>query len=320
MTKTTSSASARATGRRRRFADSRSAPQCPRNVCSDVQGPGRLAQDLRANFLVTMAVDELKRWPRARAYALAGLALAWGAPAGLLLMRVALGEVEPSVAGIEAEVVAGHAVYAYQLLSTSAVFGVLGVILGRKEDLLLRQSLTDHLTGLWNRRFFHVRLADELSRAQRYGTPLSLLLLDVDRLKEINDKLGHKGGDEALLSVAEALRSSLRTSDLAARFGGDEFAVLTPLTSADATAELAARIQKNLSRETAQRGLPPELTISMGVADLDSIEEPSEQALYQAADSVLYQAKQRGRNRSVRAPSRSSVPPLDGCMLAAGGR
>lgn len=256
-----------------------------------------------------MSQPEHERWPKAYVYAAGGLVLSWGAPFGYLLLRLLLGQVEPSFAAIERELAERWVLYTYELVSTSIVFGVLGAILGRKEDLLLMQSLTDHLTGLYNRRFFQVRFAEELSRAERHRTPVSLLLLDVDRLKDVNDQLGHKGGDEALLAVAQALRSSLRKSDLAARFGGDEFAVLTPLTSADATASLAERIQANLSQETRRRGLPATLTVSMGVADLDSVEEPTEQMLYQAADRVLYEAKAAGRNRSIRAGPKSDAPP-----------
>ena len=139
-------------------------------------------------------------------------------------------------------------VYGYLLAATVALTTVLGWIVGRKEDLLEALSVTDPLTGLANRRRLLAAFADELNRSARYGTPLALLLIDLDRLKEINDRRGHAQGDRALQLVAESLRRSCRATDLAARTGGDEFLVLAVNTSAGEALALAHRVCATVRR------------------------------------------------------------------------
>ena len=130
---------------------------------------------------------------------------------------------------------------------------ILGWIVGRKEDLLGRLSTTDPLTGLANRRRLRGAFADELNRAARYDTPLALLLVDLDRLKDINDRHGHGDGDRALQLVAEALRRTCRATDLAARYGGDEFVVLAVNTPATEARVLALRIRDSVRRLSLRR-------------------------------------------------------------------
>jgi GGDEF domain-containing protein len=114
-------------------------------------------------------------------------------------------------------------VYTYLSISTALVFTALGTALGWQADVLAERSETDLLTGLYNARGLSRRLNDELARFKRYGAPLALLLLDVDGLKEINERFGHSAGDRALVHVADAVRAELRSSDIGARWGGDEF-------------------------------------------------------------------------------------------------
>jgi diguanylate cyclase (GGDEF)-like protein len=202
-------------------------------------------------------------------------------------------------------------VYGYLLAATVALTTVLGWLVGRKEDLLEALSVTDPLTGLANRRRLLAAFADELNRSARYGTPLALLLIDLDRLKEINDRRGHAQGDRALQLVAESLRRSCRATDLAARTGGDEFLVLAVNTSAGEALALAHRVCATVRRlgaagnEKEKTVPPPEVTVSIGVADLDDITLPTFLSLHAAADAALYAAKAAGRDRVVAAPPRS---------------
>jgi diguanylate cyclase (GGDEF)-like protein len=242
-------------------------------------------------------------WPRQRAYPLLGIALSMGAPAGYAALRSVLAAQLPTPDWLEGEIAAQPATYAYIALATAFSFVVLGWILGRKEDLLERSSATDSLTGLPNRRQLHARIVDEMLRAQRYETPLALLLIDLDELKAINDRYGHEAGDAALCRVGQALRESCRATDLPGRYGGDEFVVLAPLTSAEQAMALAQRLRETLRRDNAPASA--RVTISIGVADLDRATAVRPEALYATADQALYEAKALGRDRVVLAPTRT---------------
>ena len=232
-------------------------------------------------------------------YTAAAVVLALGAPLGLIIVRMA-GAGTASVAGVGAELRRDAPTYAYVTASTMVVFALFGYVLGRQADALVRLSRTDALTGLGNARAFEEHLGVETGRAARYGEPLSLLAVDVDGLKKINDRHGHHGGDLALQAVGRALRGGARASDLAARVGGDEFALLAPSTPGAAAAALAQRIRALVAAERVDG-----LTVSVGVATTEG-GVASAMRLREAADGALYEAKRRGRDRAVSA----SVPGL----------
>ena len=164
----------------------------------------------------------------------------------------------------------------------------------RHEELLLQEIVTlgatDGLTGCVVHRVFHDRLGEEIERSQRYGHPLSLILVDVDDFKSVNDTFGHLVGDNTLAAVGAALRIHVRSTDLVGRVGGDEFAVLLPDTEPQAAVELAKRIRRDLPA-----GMDVPVTLSFGVSHLDDAALTSEQML-DDADLALYQVKRSGRD------------------------
>ena len=235
--------------------------------------------------------------PRRWAYVALGMVLALGAPVGFVLLQ-ALQARRASLWWLQAELANDLHVYLYILLSTMVVFALFGYVLGRQAELLVALANTDPLTGLHNARLLRARLEDEFARAQRYGVPLSLLLIDLDGLKQINDRRGHRAGDAALQAVAAALRGGSRAADIVARWGGDEFALLAPHTEEAAAALLGDRIRAAVGRDTA--GAEEEVTISAGVATLgEEARFASPDALIAAADAALYEAKRSGKDSVV---------------------
>lgn len=236
-------------------------------------------------------------WRRELLYPLVGAAFGLGAPGGLLVVRVLTSPLpfrDAVVENVSSDVVT----FGYVGASTVFAFAVFGWLLGRTVDRLRATSITDPLTGLYNRRYFHERLSTELRRATRYGSHLALLLVDVDELKVINDRHGHEAGDLAIIAVARAIAETCRVTDVAARFGGDEFVVLAPGVQAHGALELAARIRAALRDLPVSAGqVAP--GVSIGITDATLIGEPSAEKMYAAADTALYAAKKQGRDQAV---------------------
>jgi diguanylate cyclase (GGDEF)-like protein len=229
-------------------------------------------------------------------YALTGGVLGLGAPAGLLLLRLKRRGLSVP-AGIQ-ELRTDRETYIYTAVSTAAAFALFGGVVGRYADRLARLATTDPLTRLFNARAFHDRLRQELGRAARYQEPVSVMLLDLDGLKRVNDHYGHEAGDAALRSVATAIRGGLREIDLGARLGGDEFGVLAPRTNEQSGLVLAERLRSLAAKGV--KGTPgPGTTVSIGIASLvpSRGERPSLMTLMAAADQALYLAKHQGGNR-----------------------
>ncbi len=170
---------------------------------------------------------------------------------------------------------------------------------------LLRAGITDFLTGWHNRRYLQQRLKEELARAQRHGSTIACLMIDIDRFKGINDAYGHLAGDNALKEIAHRVEAQIRSMDTAARFGGDELAILLPDAGATEAATLAERIREAIAAEpfalTAQ--VERNITVSVGVAAVGPGRHESDlkalaDRLLADADAALYRAKALGRNRT----------------------
>lgn len=170
--------------------------------------------------------------------------------------------------------------------------------LAEANALLATQATTDPLTGLANRRLFDDRLREEWSRAQRDGKPLALIAIDIDHFKEYNDRFGHPAGDECLKRVAEAIGGTFREIDIAARTGGEEFALLLPGLDAKGAALVAERIRSAIEGLGVEHPHPDQavVTISLGVAAASPTLTDDASALMAAADRALYRAKENGRN------------------------
>ncbi len=168
----------------------------------------------------------------------------------------------------------------------------------KKAEEFQQMSLTDPLTGLPNRRYLEERLFEEVERSKRHGTPLSFLIVDVDRFKTYNDLYGHTSADYVLVKTAQALRKCIRTIDMSARYAGDEFCIILPETEVKSAAGIAERLRGEVygaeykSEEGKSIG---RITISVGVSSFSSNRQ-SPLSIMETADRALYQAKTRGRN------------------------
>ncbi|MFL5561895.1 MAG: diguanylate cyclase [Gemmatimonadaceae bacterium] len=160
-------------------------------------------------------------------------------------------------------------------------------------------ATTDAVTTLLNRRALVDRLSHEMERARRYGTPLALLMVDLDHFKDINDTHGHLVGDEALREVARLLQSGVRNVDIVARYGGEEFAIVLPETSNEGAVAFAERVRERVAEHVfANERLPSlRITVSVGVASVPSAEIESVEDFFARSDEALYRAKAGGRNQ-----------------------
>jgi two-component system, cell cycle response regulator len=163
-------------------------------------------------------------------------------------------------------------------------------------ERLKKQSIRDPLTELYNSRHFYARLEDEIQRSERYVHPLSLIFIDIDSFKAVNDTYGHMIGDQALLLIARKMKTSLRSQDTAYRFAGDEFTIILPETTADNAKFVADRIKAEMAKESLviHDKEITKITLSIGIAEYQR-NENKEQFVHRA-DVTMYEAKKRGGN------------------------
>ena len=161
-------------------------------------------------------------------------------------------------------------------------------------------SVTDGLTSLFNRQYMQNMLNGECGRSMRYASPLSLLMLDVDHFKKVNDAYGHQMGDEVLVEVAALLKRYCRSNDVAARYGGEEFILILPETKLSGAVQIAERIRQELAGHVFRQGAVEfRVTISCGVAEFERERLCTATQLIKCADFALYEAKKSGRNRII---------------------
>ena len=165
---------------------------------------------------------------------------------------------------------------------------------------LKETSFKDDVTGLYNRRFFSLRLEEELSRFRRFNHPVSVVLLDLDGFKAVNDDLGHAAGDETLRDMGQILMKHSRGINVVSRYGGDEFAILLVETSKAGARLYADRIREVVAKFPFSHGKP--ITASFGVASLPDDEAATTEELFRVADHALYTAKRAGKNQVAAAP------------------
>ncbi|RMH43089.1 MAG: diguanylate cyclase [Deltaproteobacteria bacterium] len=169
--------------------------------------------------------------------------------------------------------------------------------LQRANDQLAELAATDGLTQLRNRRVLYEHLEREFARARRYKHPLAVFMLDVDHFKQVNDVHGHAVGDDVLRVVARVITTQTRETDIAGRYGGEEFVVLAPDTPTAAARVLGERIRAAVHAETEAADGVPAVTVSVGIATTESVQPAQFEDLLHLADEALYRAKKRGRNR-----------------------
>jgi diguanylate cyclase (GGDEF)-like protein len=166
----------------------------------------------------------------------------------------------------------------------------------RIQKRAVRLSLTDEMTGLYNWRFIRNNVQRDLNKSLETGVQCSVLMIDIDNFKKINDKYGHQAGDKALKMIAGILKTSVRSIDVVGRYGGDEFFVMLPNINAQNAETIAERIRMTVEETFIKYGMP--LTVSIGVADVEggSLEE-----IFMNADKNMYNAKNTGKNKVRRA-------------------
>jgi diguanylate cyclase (GGDEF)-like protein len=186
--------------------------------------------------------------------------------------------------------------HAKELISTSTLNDLMSLRLGAKNEELHQHANIDGLTGLHNRRYIVNQFEKMYSKATRYQSACSILLIDIDHFKAVNDLHGHLIGDDVLIDVAQLLQRTLRDSDLIGRYGGEEFLALLPMTSLTEAQMLAERLREQVANSKAIKSKYGfSITVSIGVAQIT--EHDSQKQLIQRTDKALYRAKAAGRNR-----------------------
>ncbi len=260
-------------------------------------------------------------------FALLGAVLGLGAPAGALVWRFVATYHTGLWAWFQSEWASVGGFYLYMTLGTVTAFALFGFFLGRNNDVLKDENekaqgtvstlnllaITDGLTGVYNHRHIQEMLAQEVERVERYKTPLSCLMLDIDNFKTVNDTHGHPFGDHVLAQIAQIIRDQVRRIDIVGRYGGEEFMVLMPHAEADVAEVIGERIRKAVESTlfTFQQ-MSAKVTLSIGLATYPDTAAGifDKDSFLNASDQALYNAKAAGKNKTIVFKSSVSAPPL----------
>jgi len=224
--------------------------------------------------------------------AIYGFILALGAPLGWLLIQWFAGRDPFSPEHFD------YLLYVYMTITTAVVFTGLGCAIGRREQLITGLALTDSLTALYNKRYYKNRLEQEFERFRRQGISMSVVQIDLDHFKKINDNWGHQAGDEVLRNLGALLLANCRKNEVAARVGGEEMSVIVCDSSEDQAYQLAERLRKEIENaRITWDGEMLKITASFGVACSNN-SDGNAWEVYRNADQALYRAKEEGRNRT----------------------
>jgi len=200
------------------------------------------------------------------------------------------------VLSVESEKVNAYSDRQIKLVETIAQQAAVAMDNAKLFERMQELAITDGLTKIYNRRYFYLVLQNEIERARRYATPLSLIMMDIDHFKKVNDQYGHLAGDEVLGALANLCKSLLRQADELFRYGGEEFTILLPETNAELAFNVAERIRRTIAEtEFSTKKGPVKITVSLGVTEFNESHNDTG-AFVDAADQALYQAKQAGRN------------------------
>lgn len=204
---------------------------------------------------------------------------------------------QPLLSEIESNIL----LYAYMFAGSLLFFCTFISYQSRNEKTSAEMALHDPLTGLYNIRYLYYRLTEAYTSIDRSRAPLSLMIIDLDYFKKVNDTYGHPAGDEVLKSVANAIAKSRRINEIAARVGGEEFVLLLPNCTMAQAVQVAERVRKTIKEQTVvvQDDIELKITASIGVASTDVYEPGGEKQLYSDADTALYRAKRNGRDLTI---------------------
>ncbi|MFA6029107.1 MAG: GGDEF domain-containing protein [Elusimicrobiota bacterium] len=266
------------------------------------------------------AAGFLSALPHTVLYPLLGLGLGLLCPLGAFILRFVLADPVLKAVWVRSELSYNFVFYVYMEVATVAAFVVFGYVLGARSerqrarnrelreriDLFHLKSITDGLTGAYSHGYLRETLTHEIERARRGGRPLSLLMMDIDDFKKLNDTHGHLFGDRVLVELVETASVSIRREDVLGRYGGEEFALVMP----GADPATASRVAERVRRAVAHRAVidakeakmdprtpPVHMTVSIGVATLRAEDDAT--GLIGRADANLYRAKHGGKNRVV---------------------
>jgi len=200
------------------------------------------------------------------------------------------------VLAVESEKVNAYTDRQIKLVETIAQQATIAMDNAKLFERMQQLAITDGLTNLYNRRYFYMVLENEIERARRYASPLSLVMMDIDHFKRVNDKYGHLAGDDVLEAMAGLCKGLLRQADEMFRYGGEEFTILLPETNAELAMNVAERIRRTIAETVFNTDKEQvKISVSMGVTQFDpSYASPGD--FIETADKALYEAKQAGRN------------------------